>query len=138
MHAAVRIAALPIVFAIAALAHPALEFALRDTEGVEHHQNEWAQARAVVLFFVTTDCPLSNGYAPEMNRIEQAYAAARCAGASAANSVLPSRKSPCTIVAGPDSGRFSPSQRPTLSTAGVSRVLLSSHRPAKRRSWRSR
>jgi thiol-disulfide isomerase/thioredoxin len=74
MHAAVRIAALPIVFAIAALAHPALEFALRDTEGVEHHQNEWAQARAVVLFFVTTDCPLSNGYAPEMNRIEQAYA----------------------------------------------------------------
>jgi hypothetical protein len=27
-----------------------------------------------VLFFVTTDCPLSNGYAPEMNRIEQAYA----------------------------------------------------------------
>jgi hypothetical protein len=27
----------------------------------------------VVLYFVTTDCPLANGYAPEMNRIAQAY-----------------------------------------------------------------
>jgi thiol-disulfide isomerase/thioredoxin len=62
------------LLAMAALAHPALQFALRDTEGVEHHPSEWAQARAVVLFFVTTDCPLSNGYAPEMNRIQQAYA----------------------------------------------------------------
>ena len=74
MHTAGKIAAFGIVLAMAALAHPALQFALRDTEGVEHHPNEWAQARAVVLFFVTTDCPLSNGYAPEMNRIEHAYA----------------------------------------------------------------
>jgi thiol-disulfide isomerase/thioredoxin len=74
MHSAAKIAALPIVLAMAALAHPALQFALRDTEGVAHSPNEWAQARAVVLFFVTTDCPLSNGYAPEMNRIERTYA----------------------------------------------------------------
>src|SRR5271170_3269336 len=74
MHTAGRIAALPIVLAIAALAHPALQFALRDAEGVVHSPHEWSQSRAVVLFFVTTDCPLSNGYAPEMNRIEQAYA----------------------------------------------------------------
>ncbi len=69
-----KMAALPIVLAIVGSAHPILRFALRDTEGVEHHKNDWAQARAIVLFFVTTDCPLSNGYAPEMNRIAQAYA----------------------------------------------------------------
>src|ERR1039458_5994551 len=73
-YSAGKMAALLTISAMAVLARPALQFALRDTEGVEHHPNEWAQARAVVLFFVTTDCPLSNGYAPEMNRIEQAYA----------------------------------------------------------------
>jgi peroxiredoxin len=51
-----------------------LRFALHDTEGAVHDQNEWAGARAVVIFFITTDCPLSNGYAPEMNRIEEEYA----------------------------------------------------------------
>jgi peroxiredoxin len=75
MHSAGKIAALPMVLAMAAVAHPSLQFALHDTEGVQHSQNEWSRARAVVLFFVTTDCPLSNGYAPEMNRIEQTYAA---------------------------------------------------------------
>jgi thiol-disulfide isomerase/thioredoxin len=58
-----------------AAAGPALpRFALRDTAGVLHSAREWAQARAIVLFFVTTDCPLANSYTPEMNRIEQKYA----------------------------------------------------------------
>ena len=35
-------------------------------------------------------------------------------------------------------GRFSDSHAPTRSTAGISRVLLISHSPPKRRSWRSR
>jgi peroxiredoxin len=74
MHSAIKMAALPLVLAAAALAQPALEFTLRDTAGVAHTPREWSQARAVVLFFVTTDCPLANGYAPEMNRIEEAYA----------------------------------------------------------------
>jgi thiol-disulfide isomerase/thioredoxin len=74
MHSAGRVAALAIVLTMAALAHPALQFDLRDTEGAAHSPTEWSRARAVVLFFVTTDCPLSNGYAPEMNRIEQTYA----------------------------------------------------------------
>jgi len=78
MHSAHRIAAFFAVAAVGATlgaeSHPALHFDLRDTEGVTHSNGEWAQARAVVLFFVTTDCPLSNGYAPEMNRIEQTYA----------------------------------------------------------------
>jgi thiol-disulfide isomerase/thioredoxin len=69
-----KVAAWLMVLAMAAWAHPSLQFALHDAEGAVHKQDEWTQARAVVIFFVTTDCPLSNGYAPEMNRIEQAYA----------------------------------------------------------------
>ena len=69
-----KIAACLLVLASAAWARPGLQVALHDAEGAVHKQDEWTQARAVVIFFVTTDCPLSNGYAPEMNRIEQAYA----------------------------------------------------------------
>ncbi len=39
-----------------------------------HTRAEWNGKRAVVLLFVTTDCPLSNAYVPELNRIEDAYA----------------------------------------------------------------
>ena len=49
-------------------------FALRDTAGAIHDQTEWTKSRAVVLFFTTTDCPLSNSYVPEMNRIRADYA----------------------------------------------------------------
>lgn len=49
------------------------QFALRDVDGVEHRQSEWNNKRAVVVFFKTIDCPLSNGYVPEMNRIRQDY-----------------------------------------------------------------
>ncbi|HEY1338232.1 MAG TPA: thioredoxin family protein [Bryobacteraceae bacterium] len=50
------------------------EFHLRDTSGAVHTQKEWAQGRAVLLFFVGTDCPVSNSYVPEMNRIFHTYA----------------------------------------------------------------
>lgn len=73
MHSAGKIPACLILLAMAASPHSPVQFTLRDTEGVAHSPAEWAQARAVVLFFVTTDCPLSNGYAPEMNRIDEAY-----------------------------------------------------------------
>jgi len=59
---------------IATLIAILLSFALRDTAGLVHHQDEWARSRAVVVFFTTTDCPLSNGYVPEMNRIRTDYA----------------------------------------------------------------
>src|SRR4051812_19183722 len=49
-------------------------FSLSDTAGRIHSSAEWAGKRAVVLFFVSTDCPLSNNYVPELNRIVQAYA----------------------------------------------------------------
>ncbi len=51
---------------------PALQ--LRDTNGGIHTSAEWKSARAVLLFFVTTDCPVANSYVPEMNRIHEAYA----------------------------------------------------------------
>ncbi len=47
---------------------------LADSEGKVHTVAEWAGKRAVVLLFVTTDCPLSNAYVPELNRMERAYA----------------------------------------------------------------
>ena len=49
-------------------------FDLRDTEGKPHTPAEWSGAKAVLLFFVTTDCPVANSYVPEMNRIHDAYA----------------------------------------------------------------
>ena len=68
-----RVAAFVFLSALAVAARPAQQFSLRDAEGSAHTQAEWSQARAIVLFFVTTDCPLSNGYAPEMNRIDETY-----------------------------------------------------------------
>ena len=47
---------------------------LRDTSGAVHTAAEWEQGKAVVLFFVTTDCPIAASYVPEMNRIRQTYA----------------------------------------------------------------
>lgn len=44
-----------------------------DTAGIAHSTSEWEGKRAVVIFFVTIDCPLSNGYVPEMNRIARDY-----------------------------------------------------------------
>ena len=51
------------------------QFELADTRGGRHNFDEWQGHKAVVLFFVTTDCPVGNSYVPEMNRIREAYAA---------------------------------------------------------------
>jgi peroxiredoxin len=48
-------------------------FSLADTSGATHTDAEW-KGSDVVLFFLTTDCPISNGYVPEMNRIAKEYA----------------------------------------------------------------
>ncbi len=47
-------------------------FSLADTAGGIHTDAEWKGSQ-VVLFFLTTDCPISNGYVPEMNRIAKEY-----------------------------------------------------------------
>ena len=51
-----------------------LTFRLTDTTGVVHTERELAQAPAVILFFIAPDCPISQGYVPEMNRIALSYA----------------------------------------------------------------
>jgi peroxiredoxin len=67
------------LFAVLALAGGGLygaapvRFELRDTNGVTHTTTEWKNKRAVVLFFTMTDCPLANGYVPEMNRLRTIY-----------------------------------------------------------------
>ena len=52
-----------------------LTFDLRDSADRRHTEKEWSGARAIVLFFITPDCPVSQGYVPEMNRIRADFAA---------------------------------------------------------------
>jgi peroxiredoxin len=49
------------------------QFSLRDTRGGVHSPEEWNGKRAIVVFFTTTDCPLSNNEVPEMNRTRRDY-----------------------------------------------------------------
>jgi peroxiredoxin len=49
------------------------QFALRDTRNLVHSPEEWNGKKAIVVFFTTTDCPLSNNEVPEMNRTERDY-----------------------------------------------------------------
>jgi peroxiredoxin len=49
-------------------------FTLSDTVGEQHTAEEFRRAKMVVLFFLGTECPVSNGYAPDMQRIADKYA----------------------------------------------------------------
>ncbi len=51
----------------------AIPFRLQDTAGVWHDASEWRGAKAIVLAFVSIDCPISNSYAPELQRVAAAY-----------------------------------------------------------------
>ena len=57
-----------------ALSAHAGEIAVTDVEGKVHRPLAEAGQVATVLFFVLHDCPISNGYAPEISRIAQEYA----------------------------------------------------------------
>jgi peroxiredoxin len=46
---------------------------LTDTAGRVHTPEEWRAAQSVVFFFIATECPISNRYAPEINRIAAAH-----------------------------------------------------------------
>jgi peroxiredoxin len=65
---------LALAFLLAVGACAAADFRLVDTRGGVHTQEDWRGHPAVVLFFVSTDCPVANSYVPEMNRIRDAYA----------------------------------------------------------------
>jgi len=45
------------------------DFVFKDLDGIARHPLEPADKIASVLFFFWQDCPISNGYAPEINRI---------------------------------------------------------------------
>jgi thiol-disulfide isomerase/thioredoxin len=63
-----------LAWSCAAVAGNLPRFSLADTAGQMHTPAEWTFKKAVVLIFVSTDCPLSNRYVPELKRIETAYA----------------------------------------------------------------
>ena len=50
-------------------------FELTDVRGWSHSADDWREgrAKAVVLLFLGAECPVSNGYAPEMARLARAY-----------------------------------------------------------------
>jgi peroxiredoxin len=53
----------------------ALAFALADSDGATHSERELQRSPAAVFFFIMPDCPISQSYVPEMNRIAGTYAA---------------------------------------------------------------
>lgn len=62
------------LLAALALSAQAGEVAVADVEGKMQRPLADAGQVATVLFFVLHDCPISNGYAPEISRIAQEYA----------------------------------------------------------------
>lgn len=49
------------------------EFSLRDTRGKWRGLAEWREGKGVAILFLGTDCPISNGLAPEMGRLAAEY-----------------------------------------------------------------
>ena len=51
------------------------EFSLLDTAGAKHTLDEWRGSKAVVLWFLGTECPVSNGYSPRFQELSKRFAA---------------------------------------------------------------
>ncbi len=49
-------------------------FALLDISGGKHSPAEWHGKKAVLIFFVAAECPVSNFYSPDFARIAHEYA----------------------------------------------------------------
>ena len=49
------------------------EFSLDDTAGRRHTGEDWDEREAIVIVFLGTECPVSNGYAPALSRLAAAY-----------------------------------------------------------------
>ena len=62
------------LFLLACGAVPAA-VSLTDIDGKTHDLLDASSKRANILYFITNDCPISNQYAPEINRICGEYAA---------------------------------------------------------------
>jgi peroxiredoxin len=44
----------------------------KDVAGKDHRVADWQDAKAVVVFFLNTECPIANFYAPEMEQLAKA------------------------------------------------------------------
>ena len=62
-----------VFFAFLALSAHAAELSLKDLDGKVQRPLADAGQVATVLFFVLHDCPIANGYAPEISRIADEY-----------------------------------------------------------------
>lgn len=51
------------------------DYELADVDGKPRTAAAWKDAKAVVYCFLGTECPVSNGYAPQMQRLADKYAA---------------------------------------------------------------
>lgn len=56
-----------------------LNFKLPDSLGTFHTPEEWQHRTAVVLLFISVDCPISNRYAPTINQLVKEYGPANAA-----------------------------------------------------------
>jgi len=48
-------------------------FSLADVSGAKHTADDWKGKKAVVLFFLNTDCPVSNFYCPDYARLAKTF-----------------------------------------------------------------
>ena len=48
-------------------------FALEDVNGVKHTLTDYTKYKAVVLMFISTQCPVSNGYNTRMATLQNDY-----------------------------------------------------------------
>jgi peroxiredoxin len=60
-------------------AEPQVGFTLPDSAGGFHTAAEWQRRSAVVLLFISADCPISNRYAPTINELVKEYVPANTA-----------------------------------------------------------
>jgi peroxiredoxin len=49
-------------------------FSLADSSGEKHSSAEWHGKKAVLIFFIAAECPVSNFYSPDFARIAHEYA----------------------------------------------------------------
>lgn len=49
-------------------------YSLRDTAGIPRTAKDWADRKGVVYCFLGVECPVSNGYAPQMQRLAEKFA----------------------------------------------------------------
>jgi len=68
-----------LVIAASITAEPLVDFKLPDGIGAIHPAAEWQRNRAVVLLFISSDCPISNRYAPAINALVKEYVPANTA-----------------------------------------------------------